>query len=118
LVDTWLDSNDYRINKSGLLLLERMATEPGYENSPAIFRRTTPLFRHTPNELRSAVSSLLKQLAKRFPQETTFILTESLTASDHPDTYFLVRQVLYLLPSESRKSIHRILQEEKRQPPH
>jgi hypothetical protein len=110
LADRWLQTRENSRRKSALLLLESAAETPGFDNGPAIFRRVSPFFRQAPVELRPAILSLLDRLAENFPQETTYILMESLTAPDNPDTYMLIRQVLERFPPELQTSLRLAIQ--------
>jgi hypothetical protein len=110
LSDQFLHSADFRQIKTGLFLLERVVNKTGFDNTPVVFRRISPLLRQAPIELRSALYSLLEKLAINFPQETAYALSESLNASDNPDTHLLIRQVLDQLPPNVQTRLRNAIQ--------
>jgi hypothetical protein len=99
LVESWLTAEAVYSRQAGLRALSYLVGDPGYENIPAVFRLTLPWMRSIPAALRQEMVTLMRALARHFPQEASYILRQNL-ADDRPDTIWLARQVLDELPDE------------------
>jgi hypothetical protein len=94
LAQRWLQSNQLRKQKCGLVTLTTLVDDPDYPNLPALFLLVSPFLRKTPIELRPIMVGLINSMAQRSPQETSYLLQESLRATDNPDSAWLIRQLL------------------------
>lgn len=100
LAEYWLSEIDLQHKQFGLLLLNFMAADASFADLPAIFRLLTPFLRIAPPLLRPDIISLLNSLIARSAPEVAYLLHHSLTASDNPDTAWLIRQVIAGFPPE------------------
>jgi hypothetical protein len=105
LVAGWLASSDSVLKQVGLRLLLSLVNNSSPENLPAIIQLLTPYLRLTPSRLRSDVLAVLAALAQVSPAETAYAMRQSLSAPDHPDTAWLIRQVLDEFPEEMQKGL-------------
>ena len=94
LAQQWLGSKQVNSQKYGLIALDTLASDPSFDNLPVIFLMITPFFRKIPVELRAILVDFINSLARRSPQETTYLLQENLLANDNPDTAWLIRHLL------------------------
>lgn len=101
----WLDSNRLVARQAGLLTLILLARETDFDNLPLIFRLAQPFLTRIPSSLRPDVSELIRLLARRSPQETAYALRQALSMPEHPDTPWLIRQVLDEFPPEQQAGL-------------
>jgi len=101
----WMVQQDIMQQRLGLRVLLQLATDPDYENLPAILHLLTPFIRAVPLALRSEVEDLSAGLAHRSPGETAYFLRKNSEPPEHPDTAWLIRQTLPHFPPETRDSL-------------
>jgi hypothetical protein len=105
IVSRWLERQELFSNQLALRALIPLVQDPGFENIPSIFRLIQPFSRSMPGGLRPFMANILHALARRSPQETAFFLRHNLEISEHPDTAWLARQTLPVLPFELQESL-------------
>ncbi len=105
----WLDQKQILAQQAGLQALRYLAAEPSFDNFPGIYRLINPMLRITSSELRVDLLELLYELVERAPSEAAYVLKQNLTASDNPDTPWLVRQVMSSFPEDIRASLRKAL---------
>jgi hypothetical protein len=105
----WLTSDDTGLQRLGLRALLLLASDPGFDNLPAILHQLLPFVRAAPFPVRADVMDVLIALARRSPKETAYTLRQSLEAPDHPETAWLVRQALRYFPAETQASLRAAL---------
>lgn len=109
IVSRWLETQELFANQLGLRALIPLVQEPGFENIPFIFRLVQPFSRSMDSGLRPFMADIMHALARRSPQETVFFLRHNLEISEHPDTSWLIRQTLPVLPVELQESLRATL---------
>jgi hypothetical protein len=97
--ESWLSSPNLHEKQLGLRLLAFMASDVSYVDLPVIFRLLTPYLRIAPRQLRPDIISIIDHLISRSAEEVAYLLHQNLTASDNPDTGWLIRQVIAQFPS-------------------
>ena len=112
LVSAWLVSSDLSLRQAGLRALLPMINSSSIENLPTIFRLLTPFLRVAPSRLRPDILAVLSELVHCAPSETAYLLRQNLSASDNPDTAWLIRQVLDEFPKDTRVALHLALKGE------
>ena len=105
----WLDQKEIIAQQAALRALRYLAAEPNFDNMPGIYRLISSLLRVVPLELRADMVDLLCVLVDRSPSEAAYILKQSLSASENPDTPWLVRQVMSRFPEEIRLNLRKAL---------
>ncbi len=101
----WLASPDLSIKQAGLRACLPLINADAPDNLPPIFKLITPYLRTAPARLRPDILALLAALAHVSPSETAYILHQSLSAPDNPDTAWLIRHVLDEFPMEMRAGL-------------
>jgi hypothetical protein len=107
LVQSWIESSDWREQQYGLLALLPLIKEERFEDLPLLFRFLTPLVRSSVPVLRPHVVSVVGALARRSPSETAYFLKQNLVFSDTP---WLARQVLKEFPPAQQEGLRSALQ--------
>jgi hypothetical protein len=105
IVSHWLERQELFANQLGLRALVPLVQDPGFENIPFIFRLIQPFSRSMVSGLRPFMVNIMHALARRSPQETVFFLRHDLEAPEHPDTPWLIRQTLPILPLALHESL-------------
>ncbi len=108
MIEDWMKADSIYLRQAGLRALIPLFSDPDFENLPAVIRNITPIMRGTPPELRLDLVAVLRAMARRFPQEASFVLRQNLSP-DHPDTIWLARQVLQTIPGETQDSLREAL---------
>jgi hypothetical protein len=109
LIETWLHATDRRLRQAGLRALQVLADDQEFADLPALFRLFSPWVRATPGELRPEVLTTLIRLCQRSPSETALFLRENLETPEHPDTPWLIRQVLGEFPPAQQAGLRTAL---------
>jgi hypothetical protein len=105
LVSDWLNRHEIFFNQLGLRTLITLIQDPEFKNIPIVFRMIQPFSRSLASELRLFMVDVLRALARRSPQETSFFLRHNLETPENPDTPWLVRQTIPALPVEMQESL-------------
>jgi hypothetical protein len=113
LVERWLNAKEISSRQAGLRALAYLASDPGFENVPALIRLVAPWVRATPAPLKQEMAGLMRALAARFPREASFLLKQNL-AADRPDSIWLARQALPELPEEVQQGLREALRQYQR----
>lgn len=109
VAENWLTSNKAIDRQFGILLLEVLVSRKDFQNNPRVFRQVAPLIRQTPREIRPLMPSLILAFQSKNPQETAFLLTEALQASDNPDAGWIIRQTIHEFPEEMQSNLRQAL---------
>jgi hypothetical protein len=88
------------LQKLGLAALLPFVSDPDYENLPRIYALLTPLLQAAPKALRPYLLDLLLPLARRAPQEITYLLRTLLEEDPNQHLVWLARRTLEALPPE------------------
>jgi hypothetical protein len=105
----WLATKEPRMQTLALGTMQTLLSETDFANLPALFAVLAPVAADPDRSLRPDLADLLAALAKRSPKETEFFLTESL-ASDNDGAGWVARQVMKVLPEESRERLRAAMQ--------
>lgn len=105
LIAGWLGAHEALSRQAGLRALLPLLADDSFQNLPAIFRLVGPYLRNTPAVVRPDVLNVLSALARRSPQETAFVLRESLATADNADSAWLTRQILNEFPPSQQESL-------------
>jgi DNA alkylation repair enzyme len=109
VVSNWLKRPEVYANQLGLRALVPLVQDPGFENIPSIFRIIQPFSRSLAGGLRPFMVAIMHALARRTPQETSYFLRYNLETPENPDSPWLARQTLPVLPVEMRVSLRAAL---------
>jgi hypothetical protein len=112
IVSDWLTSSNLTLQEAGLHALLTLSDYPGLENLPAILKLITPYTRVAPSRLRPDILAVLSLLARTSPSETAYLLRQNLSATDNPDTAWLIRKVIDEFPEETRNSLRAAMKEQ------
>jgi hypothetical protein len=104
-VETWLNSSETTPQQMGLWALIPLLASPEFENLPAFYRLLTPYVRSASPQLRPYVLEVIKDLARRSPQETTYFLRQNLEGSDNQNTAWLIRHSIQEFPKSNQDSL-------------
>lgn len=108
LIEDWLKTEELYPRQTSLRAMVPLLADPDFENLPAVSRLLIPIIREPPEELRHDLIEVLRILARRFPQETSYILQQNLSG-DHPESLWIARQVLNDLPGEVKNNLREAL---------
>jgi hypothetical protein len=108
MIEEWLQAEGIFLQQTGLRALVPLLADADFENLPVVFHLLIPLIRVPPSPLRLELVAVLRTLARRFPQEASYILKQNLS-DDRPDTAWLARRVLGDFPSEIQNSLREAL---------
>lgn len=97
-----LVSGEHRLQALGLGTLQTLLSTTAYANLPAFFEMLAGICADPPKKLRPDLADLLVALAARSPKETEYFLEQRLTESSNEGAQWLARQVIKVLPEESR----------------
>jgi len=100
-----IEQKDFYQRHAGLQAMLALIEEPGFDNFPAIFRLLIPFTQEAPGALKPDILAVLTALARRTPNETAYLLRQSLVGPHHPDTPWLIRQILDKLPPHLRQDL-------------
>lgn len=109
LVQDFLSQAEPKRKRVAFLILRHLALDPSFQNTPALFQLLAPYLTQAPAGLRPDILEVLAVLARRFPQETGYVLCQALESPEHPDTAWLIRQVLAHFPTEIQQNLRRAL---------
>lgn len=104
LMDDWLHGNVEQI-KIGLTALLSILRDPHFENLPALYRLLTPFLSAAPSAIHPELLDALVALTRRSPQEMAYALRQRLDTAHHPDTPWLIRQLLPEFPAALQASL-------------
>lgn len=105
LAKEWLGQPKSITQKYALCLLHHLAVETETEHLPAIYPLITPLIRRSSPALRPDLIKLVSTAAAVSPQETSYMLRQSLEAPDNTDADWLIRQVMNEFPIDFQDSL-------------
>ena len=111
LVSDWVGSSTPHVQQAGLLALLPIIKQSGSENLPPIFRMLAPFLRTAPPNLRPEILMVLSALAHSSPSESAYLLRQSLSSSDNPDTAWFIRKVLNDFPADIQIGLQKALKE-------
>jgi hypothetical protein len=107
----WLVSENLSLNVTSMRTLISLASDPAFDNLPAILLLITPYIRKAALPIRPDVLDLLAALARRSPRETAFFLRQNFESPDNPDTAWLARQTLQHFPEDVQTSLRNSLRQ-------
>lgn len=110
-IEAWLESNVNSEQQIGLYAIHTLLTLHDYDNFPQILHLMTPYTRKAPLQVRADVLDALAALALRSPKETAYLLRQSLSSPDNPDTALLIRKLLDEFPPDLQESLKQALRE-------
>jgi hypothetical protein len=109
LIETWLHATGRPVRQAGLRALLPLIDDLKFENLPAVFGLLSPWVRAAPSELRPDVLAALTALSHRSTAETAHFLLESLNTPEHPDTNWMIRQVLGEFPAAIQANLRKAI---------
>ena len=89
-------------HQAALFGLELFATDPSYPNLPVLFRYLSKILLEEESGLTKEINALLRILAARSEQETTYFLVKQLDTAYKPRIIRVVRQVMNLLSQDNQ----------------
>lgn len=104
-VENCLNHEEIMYRRAGLTVCEILASDPAWENLPAVFRLLQPLVEKPESAWFNDLVIVFQKLAERSPSEVSFFLKQVLSRVDHPMSARLVRKVAAFLPEEYAKSL-------------
>lgn len=105
LVEAWLNSSETTSQQMGLRALTPLLANPEFENLPVFYRLLTPFVRSVSPQLRPYVLEVIKDLARRSPQETAYFLRQNLEVPDNHDTAWMIRHCIQEFPESNQDSL-------------
>jgi hypothetical protein len=111
LIDFWLSSSDPASRKWGLRIIPFLAKDPSFNNLPIIFRLLNPFVQDVKQVPNSDLVAAVRGLAKYAPQETSYFLQRSLTTSENPGVYALIRQSMDVFSPSTQGHLRGFLRE-------
>lgn len=109
VIQQWLASADGNLHSMGLQALLPFATDPQFENLPAVFTALQPLLSAPPGALQTDLQAVLEGCIQRSAVETAFFLRQILTVNPSAELIRVVRRLLPLLPAASQEKIRGFL---------
>jgi hypothetical protein len=111
-IETWLAAGGVFEHRLGLKALFYLLGAQSFENLPFLFRLLGPIVREASLKLRDDLLSVVALLARRYPNETSFFLRESLKIqSDNPGTGWVIRNSIRWFPPDNQASLRAALRE-------
>ena len=110
-LEIWLSAPTLSVQRLGLLALLPLVNDASFGNIPLLYRWLTPLTRAVPLPLREDLVEVLQALAQRSPRETVHFFQQVLSMPDNPDTAWLMRKTMTVLPKQWQTSLHEALKE-------
>ena len=110
-IAAWLSSDDLTEQQIGLNALKSLLRSREFENFPQFIQLLSPYTRKAPLQIRADVLEALNALAIRTPKETAYLLRQSLTTPESPDTALLIRKLLPVFPADLQESLRQALRE-------
>jgi hypothetical protein len=110
-IASWLSSDDLIEQQIGLNTLKSLLTSREFENFPQFIQLLIPYTRKAPLQIRADVLETLNALAIRTPKESAYLLRQSLSAPENPDTALLIRKLLPIFPDDLQESLRQALRE-------
>jgi hypothetical protein len=109
LIEEWLNSSKTEVKQLGVRALIYQVEEPGFQNIPGVFRLLTSLIHNPPSSIRPELIELLRILAVKLPNETAYLLKNSIISSNNPDVAWLARQVLPAFPDQIKDNLRKVM---------
>jgi len=113
IIEDWLNSNDPFYIRIGLESTLLIIKNKNFNNLPIIFRLLDPLICNIPNEVSPELISVLEELIKISPNETSFFLQRNLRLPDCNDISWIIRRLRKKFPLEIQKKLREVLSERK-----
>lgn len=111
MVSSWLSRADASTQQAGLSALRVLIEQSDPEHFPTFYRLLIPFLRVAPSRLRPDILGVLIASINCSPSETAYVLRQSLSTADSPDTPWIIRQVLNEFPEEIRGSLRQAMKE-------
>lgn len=109
-VDTWMRARKIERNRLGLKACQPLIDRKEFEDFPLIYKRLIRLMRIENRPLRNEILAVLKDLADRAPDETSFFLENALNSSgDNAQIAWYVRKSLDHFPEDIRSLLRAVL---------
>ncbi len=115
LLESWLTSSDLVSRKWGLRVVNDLVMEPSFNNLPFIFRYLSPFVQTVSAAPDTDLLLVIRQLARRTPQETAYFLKRSLAISENAGIYALMRQSLDMFASPTQQDLQNFLHQMREQ---
>lgn len=93
-IEELINSGDKENLQASLFGLEYYATNPSYRNIPLLFKYLSKILLSEATGLSKEISALLRILASRSEQETTYFLLNQLRSDCNPRILRVIRQVM------------------------
>jgi hypothetical protein len=106
-IEHLVSSESKETRQAALFGLESFAADPSYLNLPLLFRYISKILAADESGLVKEISSLLRVLASRSEQETTYFLLAQLGPSQESDLARVIRKVMKDLSQENQELIRK-----------
>lgn len=111
IIENWLNSEKLTEQQIGLKASKAILKSQEFDNFPRLIQLITPYTRKAPLQIRSDILEVLEVLAIRSPKETAYLLRQSLTAPENPDSALLTRKLLHAFPIDFQENLRQALRE-------
>jgi hypothetical protein len=109
LFGEWITRAETSHRIIGLKALTILVGDPDFENLPAVFNLIFLLVQSTPSGIFNELSALLIDLARRSPNETTYLLRQVTSGPSGKDAPRLARRILPYLSAIQQESLRTAL---------
>ena len=112
-LEEWLTAEEDFSRRIGLKAISITLSDRDFENLPRLFRLLAPLVRSTPSQLRPDLLDVMRELARRSPNEAAFFLRNNLTVMvDDDSTAWLIRNSARYFPEDVQRNLKNALRKE------
>jgi hypothetical protein len=105
LIRAWLADKRAGMIDIGLTALEPLSADTSFENLPAIFSMIEPLLLHPGGKWPATLGEIVVNLARRTPNEVSYMLQTALRISDDTNLRRFLRKMLPDLPKDTQASV-------------
>ena len=109
LIRAWLGDQRNGMTEIGLTALAPLAADANFENLPAIFSMIEPLLLHPAGKWQATLGEIVVNLARRTPNEVSYLLQTALRISDDPNYLRFLRKIQPNLPEKTQESVRAFL---------
>ncbi len=109
VIREWLDEGGPENTRRSLVAVAVLVTGPKGEDLPAIFRILSPLLIQAPSRHKPRLAEIIRTLAERAPEETSYYLRQLYINAGQPEIARVIRQNLGLFPPEMKASLQESL---------
>jgi len=108
-ISNWIDSTESSKTITAIYALQSQVNDPDFINLPKVFKIITPIFSMNNRKITSGLTSLVDDLAKVNPVETSHFLSSLLLGSSHSSAKLITRKCLQTFPMSEQKKLRIVL---------